>query len=238
MENVPYNHPPVEHLTIKNEVPGSTGIDPATLALLGGNNGGFGGRGGVAEMLVLLAALRGNGLFGANGASVADPVVAGLSQQIETVGTTLVHMQQGQAGEHRIDALETTMNGRFAEAAVESATVQRSIADILREQAKCCCETQLAIKETQYQQALTEGRMNAQFCALDRSLSDKLAAHEAADVARHTESVVAAKDAENRQLRDLLLASSQQQQTATIIAALSRGNGNNGNGNGHGGGGS
>ncbi|MBF0437423.1 MAG: hypothetical protein HQL77_18950 [Magnetococcales bacterium] len=213
-----------------------TGIDPAVVALLQNNKGGlFGGNdgGGVLGGLVLAGLLGGNrnGIFGNNNGdaaaavAVANPQFAALSQQMQTLGQNLAHLQgetadaqRANAAEHRVDSLEEAMTGQHVTTLNEINAIARNQSDMSRSLADCCCEQRLATQGINTNLALMESRLNAQLCQMKQDIMAQASAHEAAAVARNTQNIISEKDA-------TIFKMSQDAQTAQILAALS-GNGN------------
>jgi hypothetical protein len=220
--------------------------DPNTLLAFMNTNkqNDFGLGGGGMGSFLLGALLTGNrnggGLFGGNNgsdvaatAAISNPQFTSLQHQMDTLGNTLSVMQGGIAdaqradsAEHRVDTLQDAMTAQTASVLSEVNEISRSQAETARELATCCCETQKSILGVNTNLALMEARNQAALCSLEQRLSNQASVNEAAAVARHTQLIMADKDAENRQLRDQLFAASQTAQTATILAAL--GNKNNG----------
>lgn len=139
------------------------------------------------------------------------------------MGQTNMNNMFSQTNQNMNAQLEQTnqnLNNNFARTMSDINNIQRDQATIARDLAECCCETKMAIKDTQTQIVMSENRMVTEMNALDRAAETRLREHEASDAARHTQVVLMFKDTEIQNLRDRNLDQSQNSQTSQIVAQL------------------
>lgn len=153
---------------VENEIPKSTGIDPALAAMMG-NQGGFGGMGGMSMLLPWLFLFARGGLFGAGGEAAGINARDIAKDTYETAIDSLNAMNTGfNSVNGNISNLGLSQCNSFAnvnnnvaqyafglERALCSGFNQtqmqnyQNFASLSQQLAQCCCQTQLNIERSQ-----------------------------------------------------------------------------------------
>lgn len=222
---------------IDNEIPKSTGIDPALAAMFSNNQGGFGNMGGMSMLLPWLFLFARGGLFGANGESGAinardiakDTYETAIDQMsANNVGFNSVNGNISNLGLSQCNGFANTNNNiaQYAfglERALCSGFNQtqmqnyQNFAALSQQAANCCCQTQLRIEQTQ-------NALQQQLAAVNYESANRTAAIIASQV-RGTQDILdkLCEDREHdlqTQLQNCQIMSNNASQTAQLIAAM------------------
>jgi len=154
---------------VENEIPKSTGIDPALAAMMG-NQGGFGGMGGMSMLLPWLFLFARGGLFGGAGTEAGAINARDIAK--DTYETAIDQMNANNTGfnsvNSNINALGLSNCNSFANvnnnvaqyafgleramcSGFNSTQMQgyQNFAALAQQLSQCCCQTQLNIERSQ-----------------------------------------------------------------------------------------
>ena len=162
----------------------STGITPVMPM---GGDGGFGlnGLGGIFALLILLGIF--NGGFGGWGGgnnqyATSAEVQRGFDTQNLNAQTTAILSAVNNGTAQSVAATNQTfhdtlaaMQGLYNETSRDIAGLAVSQAQLLANQNECCCNTRMAIMQSNYDGAMRDSMTNANFTAQIQSVKDMLA---------------------------------------------------------------
>ena len=163
----------------------STGITP--VMPIGGADGGFGmnGLGGIFALLILLGIFSGNG-FGFGGNGNANALGADMQRGFDNQNTMaqtrdiLGAVTSGTAQtiaastQNAANAINAIKDGNAA-LIREFGTVETALTGLSGKMQECCCSTQMAIMQNNYDGAMRDAATNANFSAQIQSVKDMIA---------------------------------------------------------------
>ena len=161
-----------------------TGITPVMNM---GNDGGFGlnGLGGIFALLILLGIF--NGGFGGWGGgnnqyATSAEVQRGFDTQNLNAQTSAILSAVNSGTAQSVAATNATfhdslaaMQGLYNETSRDIAALAVSQAQLLANQNECCCNTRMAIMQSNYDGAMRDSMTNANFTAQIQSVKDMIA---------------------------------------------------------------